>query len=538
MPQQGANTPTQPERCGPARWERRLFLFFLLIAIALRIVSWSGRTAIQTDSEQYISSGVNLFRGNGLVDTSGAVLTSKPPLYPTCIGLCWLVLGDGEQAARMVSFLSGLGVVLLLHRFASLLWGRTAALVTMGLAAVYPSLVNISTAALAESLTMCLELAALFFLARSLAEWKTRDALLCALFLALAGWTRSTAVLRGGAVLLVLLCFVFPRGAGTRRKAFGSAIVFAVVFSAVLVPLMFLNYTHTGRWSLNPEASTWLQIELAREDDTTYEDALADAGSRSREGPSVLQAFSESPSRLLRHYFENAYTFYKQTLPTEISPLFLVLAGIGLVTASQGSARMLAALVPLFLPIVAWVLMRGTEPRDVVPLVPAVLLLAAPGILRLWDWGRGLDSKDGGWIRGRLVSGSLIFLAVAFCLPGAVKYRLGSQGQAVEHKLMGLWIKESIPQEDRRIISRKPMVVFYAEGQALPVVRGDLEDLRDWAKSRQARYLCVDSRHTAPAYPVLAPLLDPQAAPGWLEFVQKTTAPDGETLLLYEIEEE
>ena len=130
----------------------------------------------------------------------------------------------------------------------------------------------------------------------------------------------------------------------------------------------------------------------------------------------------------------------------------------------------------------------------------------------------------------------MIILTVALCMPGALKYRLGTHGQAVEHKLMGQWIKENIPKEDRRLLTRKPMVALYSDGRAIGMTRGNLEDFRTWVHKQDARFLCLDDRSTTPVYPSLAPLIDENfMAPDWLKFRHRVETSDGYSMVLFEI---
>ena len=510
------------------------FWTILIIGVVFRLVSWSGRTAVQTDSVLYISNGINLFSGKGLVDLSDNPLVAKPPLYSFLIGIVWKISGDGEQAARSISFLFGIGSLALIYYFGRFLWTEREALAAMAVAAVYPALVNASSAAMAESLGLFWVILALFYLAKTLVRSKIRYAFLSGLFMSIAVWSRPAAWLMGWVVILLLLFYLWPKG--NRKNTIKSILVFSFVFFLTLQPLMFYNFAKTHKWSTCPEGAGWLKIELDRQSDTTYEKTIENMGKIANYGKSVYNLFKESPGRFFKHYAENAYTFYKKTIPMEITPLFLLLTGIGLCVAPRNGYKSLVSLLPLILPAFAGVLMRGTEPRDVIPFVPLIILLSGAGIIKLWDLGKDLDFKNTGWIRGRLLSLVIIFLAFIFCLPGALKYKLDFQGQAVEHKEMGKWIKNNVLKPDRRIMSRKPMVVLYADGYSIGVVTESLEALREKAIKDHARFLCIDDRFTTRVYPFLKPFLNPDNAPSWLIYRHKTTSPDGYNMILYQFD--
>ena len=514
-------------------------LFLIALAVVFRLLSWSGRTAIQTDSVTYISCGVNLFKGEGLVDTSGHALVSKPPLYPFLIGLVWKLGLDGETAARFVSFLSGLGVVILLFLLSRKLHGSGISLVVLAFASVFPGLVNSSTAALAESTTLLFLVSGTYFLLPLLEDWKLRDLILSATPFSLSVWTRSNAVLIVLSVIPVILAQVFAHRGCSRTKKMKSALWFMLWVVLLLQPLMAWNFHLTGRWTLSPESSSWFRVMLESEtgDEARMEETLSGLGNRSEPEMSTLELIQSEPARFLQHSMKNAYTFYKETLPTVVPPLFFFLAGMGFLLQPVGGFSRLTVLLPFFLPLPLWMLMRGGEPRDVIPLIPPILILSGAGAVHLWRWARDLDRRKRGarhW-GARAFAGTLWILTLGFCLPGALRYPLGVPGQAVEQKEMGRWILKNFPEEDRIILTRKPMVAFYAEGRAESLVYGDLNDLREGLEKTHARFLAIDSRTTAKIYPQFAPLFDGGNPPGWLHLLHRVEAPDGEWLILYEV---
>ena len=518
-----------------------LLATFLVIAILFRLASWSGRLAMQTDSEVYISTGLNWVQGNGLVDTSGNTLVSKPPLYSILIGIVSLAVGDGERAARTISFLAGLGLLSVLFYLSKSLYGSRVAAVLVGLASIYPALVNTSTAALAESATVLFLMSGLFSMRKLLVDWNLRSGFLCGLFFSLAVWTRTSAVLVAVSAVLMILLFLFPRRAEEKQKRRNAATLLLLTLVLTLQPMMYRNYSNTGRWTLNPEASVWMHVMMDAKGESGFdgqemERAVGEAGSRIKEERSFLSRVADQPGDFARHYVENAYTFYKQTIPTEIPPLILFFAGLGFTLTPIGGYRALSSLIPLFLPIVVWMAMRGGEPRDVIPLVPGVLVLSSAGMYSLWRWGVLNDIRHGGMIWGRLLSVVLIALTCLFCIPGSLRFVLDTQGQPVEHKVMGQWIAENIDPDERSIMTRKPMVAFYAHGRSLPVAPGTIEDLRDHATSIGARLFAMDSRDTAVVYPEYRALLNsPDDIPDWLKPIHRVETADGEKMVLFRV---
>jgi hypothetical protein len=177
--------------------------------------------------------------------------------------------------------------------------------------------------------------------------------------------------------------------------------------------------------------------------------------------------------------------------------------------------------------------MRGGEPRDAIPLLPPLLTLAGAGAVHVWKWGKDLD-LDGGRF-GATLAGTLVALSVLMCLPGSLRYHLANTGQEIEHKRMGNWIQENFPRQERQIVTRKPMVAFYADGKSIGLPVGSMEDFRQRALEGKAKFFAMDSRTTGKVYPQFAHLLHPDHAPDWLEFLHREEAPDGEVMILYRI---
>jgi len=300
---------------------------------------------------------------------------------------------------------------------------------------------------------------------------------------------------------------------------------------------MAWNFHHTGKWTLNPESLAWLKTMVESENGTDMEETLSELGNRSKPDLTLQEMVSNDPGRFARHILENAHTFYKETLPKEVTPLFLFLAGVGFLSRPTLGYSRLAVFLPFFLPLPLWMLMRGGEPRDAIPLIPPILILSGAGAWELWSWANRGDRPEtpANPFFPRLFVVVLLSLAVAFCLPGALRYRLGNQGQEVEHRFMGEWIRENYPPEERVLLTRKPMIAYYADGESESLVLGSLEDLRIHALQSEAKFLVMDSRTTAAVYPQYAPLMESDHPPEWLTPVHSVEAPDGETMVLYEV---
>jgi 4-amino-4-deoxy-L-arabinose transferase-like glycosyltransferase len=136
----------------------------------------------------------------------GGPTAFRPPGYPLVLAAVYAALGR-EEAPRVVGAIVGTAAVGLLGLVALWLFGRRVALAAMGLAAIFPPLIMVSVATLAEGLFVALVLAAL---ACALAFRRAPERI---------GWVLAAGALAGaaaltrtnGLVILVPLLLAIPR---------------------------------------------------------------------------------------------------------------------------------------------------------------------------------------------------------------------------------------------------------------------------------------------------------------------------------------
>lgn len=100
------------------------------------------------------------------IGTRGGPSAFRPPAYPYVLAGLYALTGSADatgryELARLFSALLGVAAVALIGIVALQIWGSLVALVSMGLAALYPPLVTIGTSMLSEPLFIVLLLAAL-----------------------------------------------------------------------------------------------------------------------------------------------------------------------------------------------------------------------------------------------------------------------------------------------------------------------------------------------------------------------------------------
>ena len=212
-----------------------LLAFALVLRLAL-VVATPGYE-LRSDPADYDRHGRSIADGTGYPSQGLApgsrVTAYRPPVYPLFVGAVYAVAGPRPNAVRVAQAVVGTLVVGLIGWIAAALWGRWAALMAMGLAAVFPPLLLIGTALTPEVLFVALMLAALAATLRAREAQARRPLLWWAL---LAGALCGLAVLTrvNGAPLVPLLALAVWAGASRRgRRALGPAL--ALVAAAVLV---------------------------------------------------------------------------------------------------------------------------------------------------------------------------------------------------------------------------------------------------------------------------------------------------------------
>ena len=105
-----------------------------------------------------IASGDGYPESGYVVD--GGPTALRPPGYPYFLGAVYAVSGDSVDAGRFANVALGGLAVLLLFLITRRIWGRRVGLVAAAMAAVFPPLILLSRDLLSESLFIALELAA------------------------------------------------------------------------------------------------------------------------------------------------------------------------------------------------------------------------------------------------------------------------------------------------------------------------------------------------------------------------------------------
>ena len=500
---------------------RHIFILSLIILafLAVSLLMLLRHYFITPDSTYLLALGKNIVSGNGLT-INGDAHYRYPPAYGTVAGLLWLVIGNLELSAHIVSLLSGIGTIILVYIFASRSFDRTTGLLAAALVAVNPLFGRIGSAALGESffaLGYAAWILLIFILLKKPNVWMSFAAGLIAGIVYL---TRAEGFLIFPLGLIVLL-ISWWRG---KHRAGMVIVSLAAMIVGWMIPglpyLLFLR-ENLGGWALSGKITQ----NLERVSEALYSgdlEAYHETNLREYESPGLVQYIVQNFPRVSERYFY--YTWQALKLVVVRSgpaiALFIWFAILALRKKPAVWWHYLALASPLVVYPLAHIEIRYVTPYFIAfaPLIGYGMYLAWPSRWQRW-----------------LVVLTFALMAVG-C--GVAIYR--TQPPPYEHRILADWMAENIPESrEARIAARYAYVNFYLENEDfryLPVA-DSLEESLQLARKRAVEYFVIDERLIGTVRPELDELLDPSNAPEGIELVVELEPPEvPERILLYRIE--
>ncbi|MCP4574033.1 MAG: hypothetical protein GY838_16865 [bacterium] len=442
--------------------DRWLVLVLLMIALAVRLPFWRTFDLVTYDGTYYLAQARSLL--------TGETLPSGFPLgYPLPVGLLDLVCGDLVTAAQLVSLLASLGAVACLFGLARHYVGKGLAALAALLLAVNPLFIQYSLTTMSEALGVASVLAGLLLFVKG-------RFLPCGLATGLAAVTRPELAL----VAVVLALSRLRRWSVFVSIVLGFAAVYALNATVLSVSAgrpVLLNKTANFMLGRN------VQHTLITDDriDDVERDARRDA-------------------ELAKKPANDPVVYYFKRLPTDLGlllrhtlPAVLLLAAVGL-----WRTRSLVLAAPLFfLPFMPLFAPRS-EPRFILPYIPALLVLAVAGAASL---GRRL----------RLASVALLALtAVAWPVIDRTSLAESHDAPLVHSgRDMAQGLGDALGHGDR-LADRKPYLAFHAGADFVLLPAAPYEATLRFLDDQDCGYLAL-RRRTVRHRPALRPLLDDPA---------------------------
>lgn len=467
---------------------RRDLLLILGLAFVWRLLFLLGipRVIDTADAIHYLAYAEHLRTGEWL-----AVDPKIPLGYPALAALAGMLVDDIESAARFVSFLASLLLVVPVYRLARALHGRPVACVAATTVAIWPWLADYGSRVSTEALAVTLWFTAVYLLLRA-ARGPGLYGLYAAAALAGLYLTRPEGLF----ILLAAIpsFLLFGGRAGLRRLA-GMA--------AVLVPVIVANMlyvrTLTGKTTANYRVGFIVnEFDMAR-------------------------------------FLDTVYSTLSQVIPVMLGPVLILFLVVGLLWPRDPDTDRRAGLFVLYFALVQWLVtlpVLSPAPRYLMATIIVLSLWSARGVViatQRLGW-----REHGKWLR--LLPGTALVCVMLYGTAATIggEY-LGHRPRAPrEYKAAGEWMKANLAPG--LVFTRKPQVGWYA---GMPSTGPALDDTLDAALSRAraagALYLVVDERYTIPG---LATLLDPAQAPAGLVPRYTNDAYPESRIVVYELAED
>jgi len=247
----------------------------LAVALVLRlvVVVTTFDTPTTLDPADFSRNGWSFAQGHGLPPSNrapaGGPSAFRPPAYPVFLGNVYAVVGrEAPAMARLVQTVLGTLAVGLIGLIAARIWGRRVGMLALGIAAIAPPLVILSTALVSEALFIPVMLAAvLAALEARRSSRPLRWAIVTGVLVGVAELTRTNALVLLPALGLALWTAQpgSPRRALVRVTAMVAAAVLTVApwtvrnwlrFHAFVPVSTEVGYTLAGTYNAASRADT------------------------------------------------------------------------------------------------------------------------------------------------------------------------------------------------------------------------------------------------------------------------------------------
>jgi hypothetical protein len=350
--------------------EKWVLLGILVVAAGLRFYGLTDLGLTHWDEGAYASAGRFLaFRPSSTLEVLRFFALYSPPVFPILLGFSEKLLGFNDWAAIAVSAALGTLTVYTMYVLGKKLYGLEVGLLSALFVAVSPYHVIYSRMALTDATFLLFFLIALTFFYDALKEDRPRKAVFAGIAAGLAMNTKYSGplVLLIGLVASLLLLgrgVLLARWRGAEyderpfdlRSMLTSTALFLLIGSALYVPWFLTVATDLGYHALVNHQVGYTALSIG--------------------------AFVRTSPMLVIHYF------IRWT-----SPLLLFFGLIGLTIAfARRKTPDIFLLTYLSLYSVGVMLYRS-YPRLALPLLPGLCLLAANGIIALWQGSRGKTLK-------------------------------------------------------------------------------------------------------------------------------------------------
>jgi len=459
-------------------WRREIALAGGTIGIGVFL--WNSHQVVVTDHAHYITSGINLLNGKGFTNHVGAPETWFPPVYPLLIAVAHLFVGDGMQAAKLVSLAASVAWIVAVHRVGCAVGGPAVGAVTALMLLLQPDRALFSVLSMSQATFSALLWSAVAVYVADLEDRKRATAPTVSALLALAALTRPEGLLPAGLFVVDRAVRLWP---SSPRRAVHRAALMAGVVALILLPYSVYLYRTTGKVALTGKSDINFAVGRA---EATGEPLY-------RINPETLELdlnHGKGGVRDLVRYARNLRAEVR-LLAGQLDHVWVFWAGLGvwlLLLARSPSAVVVGwagaplAVMPLYL----------MAPPFVVPYLAVFMLPAAVGAVRV---ARACMGRE--WPATPRLAGAVLVCATAvWALAGSVQDLQSFRDpgrEAVAERMAGEWLARS-PSVEGPVIAVGATVAYYSGRIHRYMTRDDLSLVRAHMRARRIPYLAVSDR--------------------------------------------
>ncbi len=514
-------------------------LFFLILCVALAIryayFLWIAPELGQ-DACGYALLGKEILKGKLYLEDywKGGRLFLQP-LYPAFIGLFYFLTGDIELSAFLPSLIFGCLFLVPVYLLSKNMFGRDVAWVSLGIALVLQGMVHFSVLALTAMQYGFFRILSIYIGWMVITTHRSFWAFLCGVVFALSYLTREFGLINPFYMITLLFFFGIFFKRRPLKVLLSKATIILVGFFVIAFPYHLYLKAQSGQWTPQ-KLRNLTSVMGVRYDLDAYERlkgaldpdgkdfALSMKGGGERSG--------ESLSQFIHRYRTNLIAVFTEQLPHIFSPWILLLALLGVVLGMRegGTTYPFLYLSVWLLPplliypaLVVW-------PRYFAPLNAILLIMAARGAEKTAVWLANRLRFTGRGVLLTVVSIVVLVLSVETTRIGSRWIRVMPNNRMA--KEMGLWIREN--QSPRpSIMSRKPFISFYAEGNWILTPYASIEEVLDFARLKRIDLLALDSRYVMIARPFLIPLMNFSMPHKGLRYIHHIYDPGKRIMVVY-----
>lgn len=494
----------------------------LILGLIVR-VDWlkSHVLVFNPDGAEYARSAENLLRGAGFSGMWSRPEVIFPPLYPLLIAAASPLTGNSEVAARLVSVICGVLLVLPIFYLARRIYGPRTAILAATVVSIHPMLTSISVTGFSESTYLLFFAWGLYWSFESLWGRGWKAAAMAGLFWGLAYLARPEAFLLCGVLVAGLLAVELigkERGKGLWKQAFCAVIAFVIVAT----PYVIFLRVKTGHFRL--EGKSNFNYVVSR---------------RVEEGKDIVQAYYEidhdlnivgpgmDPVRFANYspyqkHFSELVRVAVRNIPVHLrsiqdflfsiysfgSPLLLILVLAGLFRDAWTRDRFwkeifcLTAAASLFAILFA---VQWFEIRFALPMFLVLLIWSAKGMDALSEWAQqtwgNIRPTTDGLSAGiaNAIRVALIFALSGLALAGTIKDPpFPEENESnLPQKEAGLWLRGHSPNLGEKgrvqILSSLGIVAFYAGGEYWPLPYTDGPTALRYLESKAPDFVVLEN---------------------------------------------